>query len=237
MNIVDWVILGFLGVCVLFGLYRGFIQSVLNLGGLLLSFAGSFWLFPRVADAVSANGEIMRTISSYTNSTFILGNLDLSSQAVSTLSAQTVAEIIQNAKLPAPINTILAHNLNQRVFEPLGDLAVNVGDYINQTILSISVNVLSFLVCFVACFLVSTIIINMVRAVFRYPVMKHLDGLVGGVFGFLLGLTLCFIVFTVAPILQSVVPISQFQELLDSSALGKIFMNGNLMISIMNRRL
>ena len=33
MNIVDYVILGIIGVSVLFGFYRGFISSVLNTGG------------------------------------------------------------------------------------------------------------------------------------------------------------------------------------------------------------
>ena len=37
MNIVDYVIIGIIGISVLFGLYRGFIASVLNMGcGLIL---------------------------------------------------------------------------------------------------------------------------------------------------------------------------------------------------------
>lgn len=237
MNIIDWMIIGIVGLCVLFGFYRGFIQSVLNLGGCLLSFVGSFLLFPSVADAISSNTEITRMISGYTDSTFLLGNLDLSSQSVANLTSQTVAEIAQKSNLPTPINTILVHNLNAKVFEPLGDLASNVGDYINQTILSVSINVLSFLVCFLVCFVVITIVVNLLRAVFRYPVLKQLDGLAGGVFGLLLGAALCFIAFTVMPILQSVIPVPEFRELVETSALAGLFENGNLMISIMNRRL
>ena len=44
------------------------------------------------------------------------------------------------------IGTLLKHNLEQRVFAPLGDLATTVGDYVNQTILSVSINVLCFLI-------------------------------------------------------------------------------------------
>ena len=46
MNAIDYGIIGVIALCVLFGFYRGFIQSLLNLGGSLLSFAGAFWLFP-----------------------------------------------------------------------------------------------------------------------------------------------------------------------------------------------
>lgn len=237
MNIVDWLIIGIVGLCMLFGFYRGFIQSVLNLGSCLLSLVGSFMLFPSMADAVSANTDITRMISSYTDSSTLLGDLDLSSQAVSSLTSSSIANIVEKAGLPAPIDTLLKHNLDQQVFSPLGDLATNVGDYVNQTILSVSINVLSFLLCFVLCFIVLTIVINMLRAVFRFPVLKQLDWLVGGLFGFLLGMALCFVVFTMMPILESVVPLPQFREMIEASSLANLFQNGSLVVSIMNRRI
>ena len=46
MNIIDWIIIGILGISVLYGLYRGFISSVLNMGGGLCAFFGAFWLYP-----------------------------------------------------------------------------------------------------------------------------------------------------------------------------------------------
>ena len=145
--------------------------------------------------------------------------------------------IVEKAALPEPIGTLLQHNLEQQVFSPLGNLATNVGDYVNQTILSVSINVLCFLLCFVVCFVVATIVVNLLRAVFRFPVLKHLDWLAGGVFGLLLGVVLCFAFFTVLPLLESVVPLTEFRELVDQSALAQVFENGNLIISIMNRRL
>ena len=95
----------------------------------------------------------------------------------------------------------------------------------------------SFLLCFVVCFVVATIVVNLLRAVFRYPVLKHLDWLAGGVFGLMLGVVLCFAIFTVLPLLESVVPLPEFRQLVDQSALAQVFENGNLIISIMNRRL
>jgi uncharacterized membrane protein required for colicin V production len=237
MNMIDYGIIILIALCVLFGCYRGFIQSVLNLGGSLLSFAGAFWLFPKLADAVSANTEIVRLISSYTDSGSLLGDLDLSSKAVSALSASNVEAIVSKAGLPEPISKVLQANLAGHVFAPLGNLATTVGDYVNQTILSVSINVLCFIACFLVCFIITTILVNLLRAVFHYPVLKQLDWLAGGTFGFVIGCVLCFIVFTAMPILQSVIPIDQFQDLVNHSALAKIFENGNLVISIMNRKL
>ena len=237
MNVIDYGIIGVIALCVLFGFYRGFIQSLLNLGGCLLSFAGSFWLFPRLSDAISANTEIVRLISSYTDSGSLLGDLDLSSRAVDTLSTSNIEAIVSKANLPDPIGRLLQANLSQKVFSPLGNLANTVGDYVNQTILSVSINVLSFIVCFVLCFIVVTILVNLIKSVFRFPLLKQLDWLAGGAFGFVIGCVLCFIVFTALPLLQSVIPLEQFQTLVSQSALAKVFENGNLIISIMNRKL
>ena len=114
----------------LFGLYRGFIQSVLSLGGSLLSIVGSFLLYPRLADVVASNTDITRMISTYTDSQSLLGDLDLSSQAVSGLAGDAIAQVVQKADLPNPIGTLLQHNLSAQVFSPLGNLASNVGDYV-----------------------------------------------------------------------------------------------------------
>ena len=237
MNIVDWTIVAVIGVCVLLGFYRGFIQSVLNLGGCLLALVGSFLLFPLLADSVSSNTDITRMISSYTDSSILLGDLELSSQAIEGLTSANIAAIVEKANLPTPINTLLRHNLDGQVFRPLGNLATNVGDYVNQTILSVSINVLCFLACFALCFLALTILVNLLRVVFRFPVLKQLDWLAGGAFGFLTGMALCFVVFTIVPILESIIPLPEFREAVTTSQLAKLFENGNLMISIMNRKL
>ena len=237
MNAIDIIVIVIIGLCVLLGLYRGFIQSVLNLASGLISVAGSFWLFPRLSDVLSENTGLTRMISTYTDSGSLLGDLGLSSMAVRALDTQSIAAIVQRADLPKPLDTLLTHNLGQQVFSPLGNLATTVGDYVNQTILSVSINVLCFLLCFVVCFLITTILVNLLRAVFRFPVLKHLDWLAGGVFGFLLGIVICFVAFTILPLLESVVPIPEFRELVAQSELAQVFRNGNLVISIMNRRL
>ncbi len=237
MNVIDYGIILLIGLCVLLGCYRGFIQTLLNLGGSLLSFAGAFWLSPKLADALSANTEVVRLISSYTDSNSILGDLDLSSRAVDALSSSNIAAIVQKANLPDPIGKLLQANLSEKVFSPLGDLATTVGDYVNQTILSVSINVLCFIACFLVCFIVITILVNLLKSVFHFPVLKQLDWLAGGVFGLVIGCVLCFILFTAMPLIQSVIPIPEFQDLVTQSALVKVFENGNLIVSIMNRQL
>ena len=237
MNVVDIVILLILACGLLSGLYRGFVHSVLNLGSGLLSFIVSFALYPKLADVVSGNPDIIRMISSFTDSESLLGDLDLSNLLVSGLNPESISAIVDKAALPNPIGTLLGHNLTGQVFSPLGDLATNVGDYVNQTVISVSINVLCFLVCFIACFVLLTILSNMIRAIFRFPVLKQLDSLAGGVFGLLTGVLVCFALLTILPLLESVVPIPGFREVVDQSVLAGYFTNGSLIIAIMNRKL
>ena len=237
MNPIDIIALVLMAVCIIYGLYRGFIQSVLSLGGSLLALLGSFWLFPRIADFISQNMEITRLISSFTDSQSLLGDLDLSNLPVSGLTETNLAQIVEKANLPAPISTILEHNLQSEVFRPMGQLVSNVGDYVNQTLISVSINVLCFIVSFILCYVAVTILINLIRAVFRFPVLKQLDTLCGGVFGLLTGIVLCYVAFTLLPLLESVMPIEGFREMAESSVLGKAFAHSNLILSIMNRKL
>ncbi len=234
---MDYVILGVLAISVLFGLYRGFIQTVFNMGGCLLSFLLSFLLFPTISSAISGNAEITRVIMSYTDAGSLLGNLELSRQSVSGLSGAAITEIVQKLNLPSPMGTLLQHNLEQQVFAPMGASVDSVAQYINQTIVSVSINVISFAVCFAVCFILVSILINLLRAVFRFPVLKQLDWLAGGVFGLARGVLLCFVLFTLLPLVLSVAPIEELQTLVDSSQLAGFFRNSNLIISIMNRRL
>ena len=237
MNLIDYIIVILIMIFTLFGFYRGFLQSLLNLGGCLMSFLASFWLFPKLSDAVSSNPEIVRMLTGYTDSGSVLGDLDLSSLPVSSLNAGNISNIVEKANLPDPLGRLLQENLVQQAFSPLGNLAQSVGDYINQTILSVSINVISFIVCFALSYLIITIVINLLKSVFKFPLLKQLDWLAGGLFGFVIGSVICFVIFTAMPVIQSLIPLENFKQLVDESALAGIFQNGNLIISIMNRKL
>ena len=232
MNAIDIIIIAIIGLSTLFGLYRGFIQSVLNLGSGLISVVGSFWLFPKLSDILSSNTGFTRFISTYTDSGSVLGNLDLSSMAVSALNPKNVTDIVQKANLPAPLDTLLQVNLEQQVFGGSG--VSTVSDYVSQTILNASINIICFIVCFAVIFLAVSIVINLMRAVFRFPLLKQLDWLAGGAFGFARGMLICYVIFAVVPLILTVVPIELISELIDASTLAPIFNNGNVILSIMN---
>jgi len=235
MNIVDIVILGILGLSILIGLYRGFISSVASVGGSILSLLGSFWLSPKLVEAIRSNPEWIQTLMSYTDASSRLGDLSLSLTNVSTLNASGIAEILERVNLPAPLSTLLKTNLEKQVFAPSG--LTQVGDYVSQTIVGAILNVICYIICFLALMLVFHFVLNFLKVVFRFPVLKQLNSLVGGVFGLLRGVLLVFVAFALLPLVQTMVPIEGIGELVEQSALAPLFNSGNLILAIMNGHL
>ena len=236
MNIVDYVIIGVLGVSVLYGLYRGFVASVLSMGGGLISFLSAFALYPKLAALIQNNEELQRTLLHYTDASSRIGDLELALTNVVNLGREGITQVLSNVQLPAPLDSILQVNLENLVYGTQG-AASTVSDYVSQTILQSSINIICFIVCFVGVFIAFSLASNLIRAVFRFHVLKQADALAGGVFGLLRGVLLCLIVFTLIPLVQTMVPLDIITELLEESQLAPIFMNGNLITAIMNKQL
>ena len=236
MNIVDYVIIGMVAVSVLFGLYRGFVASVLSMGGGLISFLGSFALYPKLAAVIQNNQELQRTLLHYTDASSRIGDLELALTNVINLGREGVQQVLNNVSLPAPLDSILRVNLENLVYGTSG-AASTVSDYVSQTILQASINIICFLVCFIGLYIALSLTLNLIRAVFRFPVLKQLDSLAGGVFGLLRGVLVCLAVFTLVPLVQTMIPMEIIDSLLAESSLAPIFMNGNLITAIMNKQL
>ena len=233
MNVVDYVILGVLGLSVLFGFYRGFVSSVLNAGGCLISLLASFTVYPRVAEMIQGNQDLVRTLLHYTDASSRLGDLELAITKVTTLSGDRIGEILSKVNLPPPLDTLLQVNLEQQVYGA-GAGIDTVADYVSQTILNASINIICFLLCFGVIYLAFALVVNLLKAIFRFPVLKQLDWLAGGIFGFLRGVILCYAVFALVPLVQTMVPIDLITQLIDESTLAPIFNNGSLILGIMN---
>ncbi|MGN1020894.1 MAG: CvpA family protein [Aristaeellaceae bacterium] len=235
MNIVDYVVLGILALSVLFGFYRGFVSSVLNTGGCLLSFGLSFVFYPKLAAVIQGDTELVRTLVHYTDASSRIGDLETAITNVATMTREGITELVNKVSLPAPLDAILESNLLNQAYAAAG--MTTVSDYVSQTIINACINVLCFVVCFIVLYVVIAIVVNALKAIFRFPVLKQLDWLVGGVFGLLRGVLICYAAFTVVPLVLTVVPMDFISEMLDASTLAPLFNNGNLVMAIMNGKL
>lgn len=164
-----------------------------------------------------------------------IGDLETAITNVATLTSQSINSILEKVNLPAPLDTLLRVNLENNVYASSG--LSTVSDYVSQTILQASINIICFLVSFLVLYIVLAIVLNLLKAVFRFPVLKQLNGLAGGAFGFLRGLLVCLVLFTLVPLVQTVIPLDMVNDLIAQSTLAPIFSNGNLILAIMNGKL
>ena len=233
MNILDFIIIGLIAMSTLYGIYRGFIQSLISLGGSMLSVVLSFFIYPALVNYISTNPQIIHSLLYFTDASSLIGDLDLASTSINLVNSNTVLKLLDKLQLAKPIDTLLAKNIELKVFSTTS--ALNVSDYVSQTIINVSVNIISFLLCYFAIYIVFTLVLNFVKGIFNFPLLKHMDWLAGAIMGFLRGVILVFLFFTLIPLLQTVIPLDFFTDFVNTSTLAPIFQNSSFIISIMNK--
>ena len=218
INIIDICILVVLGVSVVFGLYRGFISGVLSVAAVIGSTAFAFAAGGQLAAWLSSNQTLVDTLRYYTDAGSRISDLNLSLMTVGQVSSANVLEqILQGASLPAAFETAFLEQLAN------APLTMSISELMSQTIVNVSISILSFLICFLIAFVVLSFVIHLIQYVFELPVLRHLDSLIGGVFGLARGVLLVFIFFALVPIVLAVVPVEQLSELIEASTLAPIF--------------
>ncbi len=230
MNIVDFCILGIIGVSLIFGLYKGFVASVLNTGGSLIAFGLSFWLYPKFTAFIQNNPQLQQTLLSYTDAERRLGDLSLGAKNVFTLTAGEIQEVVNRANLPGVLGDLLRNNLENKVYTGID----TVEKYVSETIVSVCVNILGFILAFLVLYIGISLLISALKAVVKLPVLKQMDAAAGGLFGVLRGVLFVFILFTLVPMLETILPVGRVVELMNASRLAGLFNSGGLVTAIMN---
>lgn len=230
MNIVDFIILGIIGISLVFGLYKGFINSIFSLLALLLSLFIAYSVYPQVAGMLKDNDNLVNTLVHYSDASSRIHDVDLARTSIETLSQQALDEIITQSGLPAPFDTFVKENVTGRVFASIGSLSIS--DYLNHTIIDASLNILCFLACFLASYIVLTLLVHLIGYVFTFPVLKHFDMILGGAFGGVRGIFLVFVVFALIPIILTISPIEGLQQMIDEAQFSNFFYKDNFITSI-----
>lgn len=163
---------------------------------------------------------------------------------VASLSVERIHDIISTSALPAPMANQLEYNIVNQVF--FQDGIVTLSDYFNQTLINLTLHLISFLVIYLGLRLIASFLIELYDHSFRLPVLKKNDSLFGGLFGLLQGVMIAYVVFSVMPVLSAVLDLSAItlpgssQNLMDSlnnSFLGGFFYRSNIIFNVLSGRL
>ena len=82
---------------------------------------------------------------------------------------------------------------------------------------------LSFVIMFAISYLVVLLVINLFNNVFHFPLLRHFDWFLGGLFGAVRGYFVVMLILAVVPLGLSVLPLDIVQKMIDASALKPYF--------------
>ena len=235
MNIIDIIIIVVVGASLVYGVYRGFVHTLLSVACCLLSVFLAFTFGPRLAAVVSGNQGISSTLATYTDAVARVGDYSLASTPVSQLTDNVIQQVLDSVSLPESIASILQNNLKTQSFSGTGLNTVN--DYVSNTVVAVAINILCFIACFAVCYLVLSVIVSLIQHVFKLPLLKQLDWLAGGAFGLVRGAALVYVAFLLMPILSTIIPMDSFNELLSQSSLAPIFQSDGFFASVIAGKL
>ena len=198
MNIIDAVSICILVLFVLFGIYKGFISTLLNIGAYFVSVVLGFLLKPLGASAIKHSDRIFNMMLYYTEGSEFIANPEYVRMDISSLSTAEINDIIASSNLPFPMGREIAKNIAREAFADQG--IVTLGDYFNQTIVGVFINILMFLVCFLIIRTILSLVINGADYADPFPMLKSHDGIFGGALGLLRGMLALLLVFMLVPI-------------------------------------
>ncbi|MBQ3303831.1 MAG: CvpA family protein [Clostridia bacterium] len=232
LNLLDITIIVILAFYLISGMYRGFITSLLTTIGFVGAWFGAQHFYPKVAQLALSNQTLMAVLNQYLEpETFFESH----TQAVSTVSEviaggesaiQSAVASVSN-KL-AVISKAFEANIRAQMFQRLG---INtLADYLDQTIWQAVFNVLAFLLCFIALYVLVCLVVNLLDHVISFPMVRGFDWLLGGLFGLARGLVVVVLVLCLVPaIVQIVSP-----EFADSLRTGSVLYSYVMQMDFLN---
>lgn len=234
MNIVDLIILLVVGISVIYAVYHGFVQTVANIVGLIVSIGAAFIFGPRLADVFIANKSLTGLLSTYTDAVSRVGDFDLASSSVVGISRNMIDTILRSVDLPAPLADVLEQNFLKQALSGSGAQTVN--DYVSGTIVTAAVQVLCYLLCFAAAYILFSVIISLIKHVMRFPILKQLDWLAGAAFGLARGVVFVYLLLLLVPLISTIVPANGVSDLISSSSLAHLFQSDGFFVRVISQR-
>ncbi|MGI6707129.1 MAG: CvpA family protein [Clostridia bacterium] len=230
MNIIDYGILTVLALSTVVGMYQGFVVAVLNIAAFFVSWLAAFLFYPVVSKMLQSNTKILPTVLYYTEDPSRIPVIEYRNADINSLPGGKIGEIIENANLPIPFDSLLRNNIAEQVFNTGGQNTLL--DYFNLTITNIIINIISFLLLYFIVRFVLSLVISLTNYIVRLPVLKQFDSLLGGCFGFLRGIFIVFILFALVPVVIAVLPLDFLNDYLEESLFASFFYKSNIITNI-----
>ncbi len=231
MNILDVLILLVLAFCLLAGMHKGFISSLLSTVGFVGSWFGARAIYERIANMVLSNTTLMAVLNQYLEpETFFSSSAQAATTVTEVVSGGEVAikaAVAPVAERISVISRAFEANIRNQAFTKLN--IYSLSDYLDQTVWQAVFNVLAFLLAFAVLYILAALVVNLLDHVVPFPVLRMFDWLAGGAFGLVRGLVVVVLILCVLPSVVSLVSPELIQKLISESQLYSFVSNLDLL--------
>lgn len=231
MNYLNLFLIFLLLVYVLHGLHKGFLMSLSNTVSVGISWVAGFF-FCEPMGATIAKGSFYRFILIFTEGSSQIADQTDGHLAVANLSHGEIVRIVDQAALPHPFGHLLLENMENQVY---AGRYTSVADYFDYTITDTVVNIIAFLLVYLICRVIISLILNTVYYASPFSVLKYGDAIIGGIVGLLRGCLEMYAICMLIPILLISMPsnITLFSDIIDGSSLATFFYNTDFLLNFM----
>jgi uncharacterized membrane protein required for colicin V production len=233
VNLLDIAVLAVLIFFVLQGIYRGFLSTLLSIGAYILAWLVAMVLLPVGSNAVMSNEKLLNTMLYYTEGSEYVNDVELAKTNINEISTDTLNSVFSNADLPYPVAKNIADNIAKEQFADEG--IVTLGDYFNQTIVALFINILVFIGIFIIVRIILAFILNGIDYAWTLPQLRVADRAIAGGLGLVHGILAVFLLFMFVP-LGLIVLQGKFQFVTDTvseSVCAKFFYMCNFLLGMM----
>ena len=232
MNLIDLAVIGILALFALAGYYRGFLTTLFNLGAYIVSAVLALIFMPLAANGIKSSESLYNMMLYYTEGSEYIVNAEYVRANISSLGSTELSEILTTARLPYPMGKEIASNIAKEAFAGQG--IVTLGEYFNQTIVCVFINILMFLLIFSIVRAILAFIINGMDYAWTFPVLRSGDSLLGLCLGVLRGMFALFLIFMLLPIALTVLgQFEQIQSLVEGSFFAEFLYRSNVLLALM----
>lgn len=231
MNLIDIAILLVLAITVLGGLYRGFLSTALNIGATIVSLLIGRIAIPILSGVIKSRDQFYNMMRYYTEGSeyVALTDVELTRTPIANISAETLHTVIKTADLPHPMDTCITKNIATEAFS--ADGITTLGDYFNETIVCVVINIFALLLVFIVLrVLLGCVIHGLEYGRGGFPILQRFDAPIGAGLGLINGALLLFVAFLLVPVALTVLP--RLYEFLSDSFFGEFFYRANPFIAL-----
>lgn len=231
MNLLDIVFIAVILAFILAGWYRGFLFTAISIGAYVVSGGLALLFMPLLAAAVRNTDSLYNMMLYYTEGAEKIADVELSRMQISSISSGELNRIITESDLAFPLDKLIKSNIATESFSDMG--ISTLGDYFNQTIVCVIINILCFLLLFIVIRVVLAFILNGIDYAAVLPQLRHSDGLIGAGFGVVRGMLALFLIMLVVPLILTVLPFDFIRDMVEGSFFGPFFYHLNFLLHLM----